>query len=432
MIAKSKMTQVYQDVACTGCGCVCDDLQITVEQNRITHFEPPCPLAERWFKQANQTSTTTAWIDEEPCDMATALDRAAEILQRARLPLIYGLASSSTPGQRAAVALADRLGAVIDTAASSCHGPSIQAIQQVGESNCTLGEIKNRADLVIYWGSDPVKNHPRHFERYSIDPLGMFVPEGRDGRTLVVIDTERTASAEQADHFIQVAPNSDFEIFWVLRAILRSVAVDVEQIGGVAKQVWQELLERMKHCRCGVFFFGRGLTQHATAHATVEALLLLTRELNDVTRFHARRMRVYGDVAGADSVLCWRTGFPFSVNLATGVPRYNPGEYSAPHLLAAKEVDACLLIGNEGIATFSAAAAEQLRSIPTIALGSPGTHWPLAPSIRFATSTYGIHAQGTAYRMDEVPIPLRSYLSTNLPRDADVLNALQQRIQANK
>jgi formylmethanofuran dehydrogenase subunit B len=120
------------------------------------------------------------------------------------------------------------------------------------------------------------------------------------------------------------------------------------------------------------------------------------------------------------------------VNLATGIPRYNPGEYSAPHLLAAKEVDACVLIGNDGIASFSAEAAEQLQSIPTIALGSPGTDWPLAPSVRFATSIYGIHAPGTAYRMDEVPIPLRAYLSTNLPRDADVLNSLLQRIRANK
>lgn len=197
--------------------------------------------------------------------------------------------------------------------------------------------------------------------------------------------------------------------------MLRGISIEAEQIGGVALQVWKELLERMKHCRCGVFFFGRGLTQHATAHATVEALLLLTRELNDVTRFHARRMRVYGDVAGADSVLCWQTGFPFSVNLANGVPRYNPGEYSAPHLLAAKEVDACVLIGNEGIASFSAEAEMQLRSIPTIALGSPGTIWPLSPHVRFATSIYGIHAPGTAYRMDEVPIPLRSYLSTDLP-----------------
>ena len=70
-------------------------------------------------------------------------------------------------------------------------------------------------------------------------------------------------------------------------------------------------------------------------------------DLNDFTRFTARRLRIPGDVTGADAVLCWLTGFPFAVNLARGYPRYNPGEYSANELLERGEVDACLLVGSE-------------------------------------------------------------------------------------
>ena len=89
-----------------------------------------------------------------------------------RAPLIWGLSRSSTAGQRAAVLLAEQIGATIDTTASVCHGPSIMAIQQVGESTCSLGEVRNRADLVIFWGADPAESHPRHFERYSVDAQG--------------------------------------------------------------------------------------------------------------------------------------------------------------------------------------------------------------------------------------------------------------------
>ena len=89
----------------------------------------------------------------------------------------------------------------------------------------------------------------------------------------------------------------------------------------------------MKTCRSGVVFFGLGLSQSGLGHLNVEALLRLVTELNAHTRFYARRMRVQGDVAGADSVLCWQTGYPFSVNLSRGYPRYNPGEYSANDLL---------------------------------------------------------------------------------------------------
>ncbi len=38
-----------------------------------------------------------------------------------------------------------------------------------------------------------------------------------------------------------------------------------------------------------------------------------------------RPQLIFGDVTGADSVLCWQTGYPFSVNLGRGYPRYNPG-----------------------------------------------------------------------------------------------------------
>ena len=34
--------------------------------------------------------------------------------------------------------------------------------------SCTLGEVKNRADLLIYWGGNPAECHPRHFTRYTL------------------------------------------------------------------------------------------------------------------------------------------------------------------------------------------------------------------------------------------------------------------------
>ena len=116
--------------------------------------------------------------------LETAIARAASILAGSRSPLVYGLSRSSTEGQRAAVQLADRIGATIDTTASMCHAPSIMALQYVGENTSTLREVRNRSDLVIYWGSNPLLSHPRHMERV-VDSPGRFVPEGRAGRYVV-------------------------------------------------------------------------------------------------------------------------------------------------------------------------------------------------------------------------------------------------------
>lgn len=423
----------FEDVACTVCGCVCDDLKLTVENGRIVGAEGACELAEPWLFAQDSRRPEVAVIAGETATIESAVARSAKILHATRSPLIYGLSRSSTQGQRQAVRLADALGANIDTTASLCHAPSIMALQQVGESTCSLGEIRNRADLVIYWGSNPTVSHPRHMERYAAFPQGQFVSKGREGRTLVVVDVQPTETSEQADLFLQVEPGGDFDLLWTLRALVRGLSVSGDTCVGQPMSVLRDLAERMKRCQCGVFFFGLGLTQQGVGHANVEALLRLVRDLNAFARFHARRMRVYGDVAGADTVLCWQTGFPFSVNLARGYPRYSPGEYSANDLLGRGEVDACLLVGSEGIGPLSAVAKEHLGKIPVIVLDYPQADIPvleppLVPAVKFTTAVYGIHRPGTAYRMDEIPIPLRPVLKCDYPSDDEVLAAILQAV----
>jgi formylmethanofuran dehydrogenase subunit B len=418
------MTKTITDVACTVCGCVCDDLAITVENGQIVKAERACALAEKWYAEQNRSPQPDAELNGKPAKADEAYARAVQILSEARYPLIYGLSRSTTEGQRAATALADRIGGTIDTTASTGHAPSIMALQQVGESTCTLGEVKNRADLVIFWGSDPIYTHPRHLERYSADAAGRWVPGGRKDRYVVVVDERETESAKFADEFIPVEAGKHWEALWNLRLLIRGLTSPPVATGGS----WLDLANRMKSCRCGVIFFGNGITKEPLAHRAVEAMLQLVTDLNAHTRFYARRMRRYGDVAGADSVLAWQTGYPFGVNLSRGYPRYNPGEFTGPEMLERGEVDACVLIGSETIADFSDAALERLRNIPVILLDSPGLTCKVPAAVKFTTAVYGVHKTGTAYRMDEVPIPLRVIVPKTYSSDGDVLGEILKRL----
>ncbi len=424
---------VSSDVACTVCGCVCDDLRLTVRGQQIVDAEGACSLSRDWFLQQHTLRPATAEFSGQAIETDAAVTRAVRILAKSKRPLIYGLSRSSTSGQRAAIRLAEQLGACVDTTASLCHAPSVMAIQEVGESTSSLGEIRNRADLVIFWGVDPVVSHPRHLERYSAEPVGMFLPGGRADRTLVVIDAQETATSELADQFIRVPAGRDFEAIWTLRALINDVAMQDDVLEDAPEDAARrslphkqlvELARRMRACRVGVVFFGLGLSRAASGHRNVEALLRLVTDLNACTRFHARRMRIPGDVTGADSVLCWQTGFPFSVDLSRGYPRYNPGEYSVNEILERGEADCCLMVGSEGITQMSAAAVDHLRNIPTIFLDHPTIRSAITPTLRFTTGVYGIHFPGTAYRMDEVPIPLRNVLPAEYPSDAEILERL--------
>ena len=436
------------DVTCPVCGCTCDDLKLTFDGDRVVKTERACSLAEPWFRDHSAARPHIAEIAGQMVPLEEALDRAAEILASADAPLVYGLSRSSTPGQRAAVELADALGAIVDTTASICHGPSIMAVQKVGESTCSLGEIRNRADLVIFWGCNPAETHPRHAERYSAFAPGLFTPRGRADRKVIMIGDERyvhnwrlNADGALPDQIVAIHPKRDFETLTVLRSLVAGKPIQnpgqVAETLGIPIAVLEDLAQQMKSCRCGVVFFGLGLTEtkldaltesSGLGHLNVENLLKLVAELNAFTRFHARRMRIQGDVTGADAVLCWQTGYPFSISLSRGYPRYNPGEFSANEVLERHEVDACLLLGTETVSFFSPEARQRLARIPMIVLDYPATVCELTPSVKFTTAVYGLHAPGTIYRMDEVPIGLRAGLPTQYPTDETILQELLRRL----
>ncbi|MEC8390999.1 MAG: formylmethanofuran dehydrogenase subunit B, partial [Planctomycetota bacterium] len=134
--------------------------------------------------------------------------------------------------------------------------------------------------------------------------------------------------------------------------------------------------------------------------------------------------------AGADSVLCWQTGFPFSVNFSRGFPRHGPGEYSANEVLERREADCCLFVGSEGFEKLSASAQAHVRAIPTIVLDYPSETPAFSPKVRFTTAVYGIHQHGTAYRMDETPIPLNPVLPCGEGNtDADILDKILKQLE---
>jgi len=231
---------------------------------------------------------------------------------------------------------------------------------------------------------------------------------------------------------MQIKPRKDFEALWTLRCLARGVELDpdyVQRETGIELDRWQDLMDRMKAAKFGVIFFGMGLTMTRGKHANSEALLALTRDMNEHTRFVCKPNRGHGNVTGADNVVAWRTGYPFGVNLARGYPRFNPGEYTASDVLANGEADAAMIIASDPMANFSQPAREHLSSIPYIAFDPKDTPTTRHAAVSFRVATYGINVPGTVYRMDDVPIPLRPAFESPLPSDYDVLTGIEKEVR---
>ena len=424
--------RVVEDATCTFCGCVCDDMELTVEGNRITKAKNACVLGKAWFFNHHIEDRPEALIDGQPAGYEQAMDRAADILLSARFPLTYGLSDTTTEAQRVAVAITDWIGGIVDTTTGVCHGPSGIAFQGVGEVTCSLGEVKNRADYLIFWGGNPAESHPRHFTKYSLMPKGEFVPNGRKDRTAVLIDVRKTKSTKAADHFLQVKPRRDFELAWALRALANGLELDaatIEETTGISLDTLEEVMEGMKRAKFGVILFGMGLTMTRGKHFNSEAVLALARDMNKHTRWNAKPMRGHGNVTGADNVVSWSTGYPFGVHLGGGFPRFNPGEFTASDVLARGEADAALIIASDPMSNFSQPARDHLQGIPSVVLDPKLSDTARTAAVAFTTSTYGINTSGTVYRMDDVPIPLRPAFESPYKSDLEILRGIESRIR---
>ena len=430
---EKKNIKIVKDATCTFCGCVCDDMQLTVDidEHRITKAKNACVLGRAWFYGHTLDDRPVVLIDGKEASLEEGIETAAQILVDAKFPITYGLSDSTCEAQRVAVDIMDSVNGTIDTTTSVCHGPSGMAFQGVGESTATLGEIKNRADLVIYWGGNPAESHPRHFTKYAVTPKGMFIPNGRKDRTVVLVDVRKTLSTPVADIFIQIKPGKDFEVLWALRALVKDkkISDNIEKETGVSREVLDDLVHRMKNAQYGVIFLGMGLTMTRGRHFNSGAVYSLTSDLNEFTHFVAKPVRGHGNVTGADNVVSWQTGYPFGVNFNRGFPRFNPGEYTTTDVLSRGEADAAMIIASDPASNFPKKAIEHMKKIPIISLDAKETHTTKISKVRFAVATYGINTGGTVYRMDDVPISLRPAFDSPLPSDQEVLEGIRKRVK---
>ncbi len=371
---KTTMTtdrRVLENVTCLGCGCLCDDLRAWPEDNGRVATENACDRGRRWFDQTAQA------LAGPTTDLATALDAAARVLTQARAPVIFGLTRSVTETVCVALELAEVLGARVVLERDDAELGRVAAFQRQGRVSATLGEVKNRADLVIFWGGDPASSHPRHRERYSVDPTGRFVT---GPRIIVVVGDKPDTTAAHTDCFFRVNARDDVSAFSVLRLLVQEKAVaDPFRL--------EELAKLCRAARYGALFFQSRAARDDRSGADWEGAAKVVRDLNESTRFVLLGLGKPGNLTGAEAALTWQSGYLQGVDHRLGFPIPLDDLANLDDLLIARETDAVVVIGDAGLEGLSPAATARLATIPTIAIGASAVQRSdPAPTITIATA----------------------------------------------
>ncbi len=415
----SPAARTVEHVTCLGCGCACDDITVVVQQDRIAEARNACALGAAWFGDGRIPQDVR--VNGRPAPLEQALGEAARTLGAAQRPLVYLAADLSCEAQREAVALGDRLGAMLDSVTAAAAA-GVLAAQRRGRAGATLGEIRQRADVIVFWGVDPAERYPRFAARYAVEPRGLAAPRGRASRTVIAVDVGTGRGPADADARVAIAGGDEVDALGVMRATVQGrVAGDEARFRGPA-----ELARRMSQGHY-VALVADGEPGAVPADPDrAEALVTLAQALNAPTRCALVVLRGGGNRSGADAVLTWQTGFPFAVDCAAGFPTYRP-HAGAAALLAAGEIDAALVVGSPASVPESLVGA--LTRLPSIAIGPRASAASFKPAVAVDTGVAGIHEGGTAFRMDDVPLPLRPPLA-GPPTAAGALRSLRERLGA--
>ncbi|MEM0332027.1 MAG: formylmethanofuran dehydrogenase subunit B [Archaeoglobaceae archaeon] len=410
------------NVVCTFCGSVCDDGEY--ENGKIKKL---CRLGSAKF--AEKERIKSPMVDGKEVSYEEAIQKAAEILVNAKKPLLYGWASTANEAIRLGVILTEKVRGIYDQCASVCHAPGTLAVIEEGLPGGTLGSIKNRADVVVFWGANPMEAHPRHGIRYSISAKGLLIKD-RKNRKIVVVDVRKTRTAKNADLFVQVKPGYDYAVITALRSIINGNLDAVpEEVGGVKKEQLVQLADIMKNAKYGAILYGLGVTQSRGRDRTIENAVKLVQLLNRTTRWIIWPMRGHYNVVGAGEVPAWEVGYQYAIDFSRGNPRFSPNEFAAVEVLKRKDCDAALIIASDPVAHFPKAAVKHLKEIPVIQIDPFPNMTTLLAKVVIPSAIYGIEAEGTAYRMDCIPLRLKKVVETKYWSDEKILAEILKKVE---
>lgn len=417
------MTEITE-VPSPFCGIGTDDLAVQVDGVNLKVTANGCAVNTPAFEQP--ITDTSPRIAGQTVDLASAIQKAAELLKDTRQPVIGGCATDVN-GMRALLALADKSGAVVDNINFNAARRNLLAMQDSGWMNTTLAEVKNRCDLLLIIGTDPEVFAPRFFEHFLWNEQAMFLENTHQREVIYLGKTPTgTAATSPSGKSPTIIPCDDADlpdVVAVLSALIKHRPIQAETVGNITVAELHAVAEKLRSARYGVVLWSAGKLTFDHAELTVQTICNIVKEINlQDTRCSGLPLGGKEGDYTANQACAWTTGYPARVNFAKGYPEYDPFLYDIQAMLTNGEADALVWVH-----AFNSAATPPKTDLPTIVIGRSGMQFEQEPDVFIPVGTPGIDHAGHVYRMDSVvALRLKKLRDSGLPSTADVLHAIEQ------
>ncbi|MGZ8218713.1 formylmethanofuran dehydrogenase subunit B [Methylomagnum sp.] len=423
-MAESTQTQLLENVPSPFCGIASDDLKIEVAGQAVKVIENGDAVTLPGFERP--ITDTSPRIGGEPARLEQAIARAAELLKSARLPVFSGFGTDVNE-TRAALSLIDRSRGVFDQARAEGGLRNLLVLADSGWMATTLGELKNRVDVLVSFGTDIEANFPRFFERFIWTPETLFDTDTAKREVIYIGRAPSGTAANAPDGRVpQVIPCAQENLPQVaaaLAALASGANLQAEDVGGVPLAELRAVVDRLKQASYGVVTWAAGQLNFPHAELTVQQLCKMVIALNRDTRCSALPLGGQDGDRTASQVAAWISGYPTRVSYARGYPEYDPYHNGAARLLAEGEADALVWVSSLSL------NPPPVSAVPTVVIGRSGMTFEKEPDVFIPVGVPGIDFAGHMYRCDNVvAMPLYKLRESGLARAAEVLAGIEARL----
>jgi formylmethanofuran dehydrogenase subunit B len=276
------------------------------------------------------------YLKGERADEAGALERAAELLGQARLPVIGGLLTDIA-GAEAALALAQKLGGVIDHDAGEALARSTRLMRETGACPASFGEVRNRADIVVLIGEAPLARDRGLIN--ELFPAEEGLPRrGDNPRELVVLGGKKPRGV--GDVAVTALPLKEEDLPTLVGRL--AMAVAGRPVSGDAKPDAKiaRLAERLLGAAFPVFVYSAGELEEPVIHVVLD----MVRHLCLTTRAATLNLAASGNGDGVNLCSAWTCGLPVRTRFVNGLPEHDPWLYASERLIGSGEADALLFV----------------------------------------------------------------------------------------
>jgi len=416
----TQTSSTFKDVTCPFCGLLCDDLTVQSDGKKAQVVRNGCTWATAGFSQP--PGPVSACSKGRPCTLDQAIQRAVQLLHSAGQPLIAGLATDAA-GCRAAMALAEKIGAAVDHLHGNALSSNSLVMQRRGWIMTTLTEVRNRADLVVLFGTDGDSVNPRFIERCLRPKPGMGRDAGRARKVVYIGEAAQARYLRRALPAVQVIScrrQDLLDLLGTLRTLIHGYSGKLplpRSLAGKLPAV-KKLAELLRSANYSVCAWAPGQLLPEQADIVIESICGMVAELNTVTRAAGLALGGSDGAVTAMNVCAWQTGYPLRVNFTAGGPGYNPSRNATEVLLQRGEADALVWIS-----TFHPLPPPGTQ--PSIVLAPPSRRLAGLADVYFPVSIPGVDTGGTMFRLDSVVgLPLRQVRNNSLPTAAEILNRI--------